>query len=231
MLDAGPRGDPAGGGRGRHPAGLRRGAAAPAGPAARRADPARRAAVEGRRGRRGARDHHRRGEQRAAAGARHAGEGRTCRESRRRARPRSRRRCWSATSQAFWDKDIDAIVSHADPGRGLGDAAVRRLVPGRREHRPADRHPVPGRGSTTCGWWRRAANGQPAFGLYMRDQDGRVPAVPAAGAHPRAARGRARGGVLRRGLFARFDLPPGWTSTAFPSTTRTSRCRSRPRPS
>ena len=29
-------------------------------------------------------------------------------------------------------------------GRGLGDAAVRRLVPGARGHRSPDRHPVPG---------------------------------------------------------------------------------------
>ena len=52
------------------PARLRRRAAAPAGPAARRPDPARRAALVGRRGRRGARHHGRRGQLRAPARAR-----------------------------------------------------------------------------------------------------------------------------------------------------------------
>ena len=59
----------------------------------------------------------------------------------------------------------------ADPGRGVGDAAVHRLVPGRREHRPAHRHPVPGRRHDMRMVPTRA-NGQPAFGLYMRGDDG-----------------------------------------------------------
>ena len=74
--------------------------------------------------------------------------------------------------EAFWRKDIDAIVSLLDRRGDLGDAAVHRLVPRRREHRPADRHPVPGRLATTCRCCATRANGQPAFGLYMRTPDG-----------------------------------------------------------
>ncbi len=67
---AGRRGRPGGGGGrpGNHPAGLRRGAAAPATAAARGADPARGAALERDRGRRAAGLHRGVGEQRAAAG-------------------------------------------------------------------------------------------------------------------------------------------------------------------
>ena len=74
MLDAGAADDPAAVVTDRESIRLAfdRRAAAPAGPAARGADPARRAALEGGRGRRGARDHDRRGQQRPAAGPRPA---------------------------------------------------------------------------------------------------------------------------------------------------------------
>ena len=57
------------------PAGVHRRPPAPAGPAAGGADPARRAPLVGQGGRRGARDHHRRGQLRAAAGPRPDGAG------------------------------------------------------------------------------------------------------------------------------------------------------------
>ncbi len=81
------------------PARLRRRAPAPAGPPARGADPARRAAVVGRRGRRGARHHVRRGQLRAPARARPARRARPHRRHRR-ARPRPPRSSssWSGTS-------------------------------------------------------------------------------------------------------------------------------------
>ncbi len=47
--------------------------------------------------------------------------------------------------EAFWRKDIDAIVEHAAARGGLGDAAVPELVRRRREHRQADLDPVPRR--------------------------------------------------------------------------------------
>ena len=60
---------------------------------------------------------------------------------------------------------------HAHRRGGLGDAAVQRLVHRRRQHRRADQHPVPGR-LYDMPMLRTSANGQPAFGLYMRTKDG-----------------------------------------------------------
>ena len=87
----------AGGRAGVDPAGLRRRAAAPAAPAARRADPARGAALEGRRGRPAARHHGRLGEQRAAAGARHARRPSAARRTPVRSTPTTAS-CWPGTS-------------------------------------------------------------------------------------------------------------------------------------
>ncbi|HET6651824.1 MAG TPA: sigma-70 family RNA polymerase sigma factor [Nocardioides sp.] len=73
--------------------------------------------------------------------------------------------------QAFWDKDIDAIVSmltrdaiwEMPPFAGWyqGNDNIGRLVD---TQCPGDRHDMP-----MLSTW---ANGQPAFGLYMRQDDG-----------------------------------------------------------
>jgi RNA polymerase sigma-70 factor (ECF subfamily) len=73
--------------------------------------------------------------------------------------------------QAFWDKDIDAIVSmltrdaiwEMPPFAGWyqGNVNIGRLVD---TQCPGNRHDMP-----MLATW---ANGQPAFGLYMRQQDG-----------------------------------------------------------
>ena len=85
----------------------------------------------------------------------------------------------------------------AHPGRDLGDAAL---------HRAGTRVPRTSAGSSTrkcpggvhdMRMVPTRANGQPAFGLYMRGDDGDVPPLPPAGAHPRARRRRARRRVLR----------------------------------
>ena len=93
------------------PARVRRRPAAPAGPPARRTHPARRAPLVGQRDRRGAGDHHRGGEQRAAARARPARRA-AAHRGHRRARPDRRAQALlDRYVQAFWHKDIDAIVA------------------------------------------------------------------------------------------------------------------------
>ena len=89
---------------------------------------------------------------------------------------------------AFEHYDVAADRRAAGRGRGLGDAALPRLVPRRRGDRRGDPPQLPRPGRRRPGHGADAANGQPAFGLYMR-QPGRQPrGLPAAGAHPGADR-------------------------------------------
>ena len=58
------------------------------------------------------------------------------------------RSCSADYVQAFENYDVARDRRAAHRGRGLGDAAVHRLVLRAPEtHRPADRHPLPGRGA------------------------------------------------------------------------------------
>ena len=139
----------------------------------------------------------------------------------------SSRSCSTATSKAFWDKDIDAIVGMLDRRRGLGDAAVHRVVLRCREHRPAHRHPVPRGASTTCRWWRpgeRPARVRPLHAPARRH----VHAVPPPGAHPRGAgevqprrrvlrrRRCSRSSACRRSLPAGYDTGPREAADVLP---------------
>ena len=108
--------------------------------------------------------------------------------------------------QAFWDKDIEAIVSmltqdavwEMPPYTGWYQGAenIGRLIDTQCPGGAHDMRMLPTR-----------ANGQPAFGLYMRGDDG--------GFHPfhlqvltlGPRRRRARRRVLRAALFATFGLP------------------------
>ncbi len=97
---------------------------------------------------------------------------------------------------AFWRKDIESIVSmltkdavwEMPPFTGWyqGAANIGRLIDSQ----------CPG-GVHDMRMLQTRANGQPAFGLYMRGDDGGFHPVPPAGAHPRAGRRRARRRVLR----------------------------------
>jgi RNA polymerase sigma-70 factor, ECF subfamily len=108
--------------------------------------------------------------------------------------------------QAFWDKDIDAIVSmltrdaiwEMPPFAGWyqGNDNIGRLVD---TQCPGDRHDMP--------MLATSANGQPAFGLYMRQRDGsftpfhlQVLTLGADGVEHVAA-------FFETTLFARFGLP------------------------
>jgi RNA polymerase sigma-70 factor, ECF subfamily len=108
--------------------------------------------------------------------------------------------------KAFWDKDIDAIVSmltrdaiwEMPPFAGWyqGNDNIGRLVD---TQCPGDRHDMP-----MLATW---ANGQPAFGLYMRQQDGsftpfhlQVLTLGADGVEHVAA-------FFETTLFAKFGLP------------------------
>ena len=97
---------------GEHPARVRGRAAAPAGPAARGPDPARRAALAGRRGGRGARTP-RRPRSTAALQRAHAtlAKAQLTEDTVAEPSPRSSEAMLDRYVQAFWDKDIDAIVS------------------------------------------------------------------------------------------------------------------------
>ena len=188
LARAGPRRRGRGRRAGLDPARVRRRAPAPAGPAARRTDPARRAALVGRRGRRGARHHRRGGQLRAPARPRPAGRARPHR-GHRRARPDDR-----AARPARRVRRRVLAQGHrpdrqAAQGRGgVGDAAVHRLVRRRREHRPADRHPVPRRRQRHADDRdpRQRAAGVRALHAHAR---GRLHAVPPPGARASTATG------------------------------------------
>ena len=126
--------------------GIRCGAAASVAPAAGGAGAARGAAVEGRRSRRGHRHVDGRRQQPAAAGprparCRRADPGRPVRRARSRRRPAI---CWPATSRR--SRTTTSTAGGAVHRRsGLGDAAVRRLVPGPGRHRRAVQDSLPGR--------------------------------------------------------------------------------------
>ena len=73
---------------------------------------------------------------------------------------------------AFEAYDIDKLVELFTAGGDLGDAAVRRLVPGA----AGDRHADPGRTApprrpATCGCSRRPPTGSPPPALYMRNKE------------------------------------------------------------
>ena len=104
-------------------------------------------------------------------------------------------------------KDIDTIVSM------LTAEAVWEMPPFKGWYRGAvnigapDRHPVPGR-HHDMPMLPTSANGQPAFGLYMRTPAGRLRAVPPPGARARRRPGQPRRRVLRhRRCSRRFGLP------------------------
>ena len=163
-------------GRGRRarldPARVRRRAPAPAGPPARGADPARRAALVGRRGRRGPRHHRGRGQLRAPARARPARRARPDRGHRRaRPRPPASSELLDRYVDAFWRKDIDAIV-------GLLTAEATWDMPPFTSWYRGDENigwligtECPG-GANDMPMIATRANGQPAFGLYMRTPQG-----------------------------------------------------------
>ena len=73
---------------------------------------------------------------------------------------------------AFENYDVPRIVELLSRGRGLGDAAVPRLVPGRRGDRQLIRRNCPAARPGDQVLVPVGANGQPAFGLYMRQPDG-----------------------------------------------------------
>ena len=97
---------------------------------------------------------------------------------------------------AFWEKDVDTLVTMFTQDaiwemppflnwyRGPRD--IGKLIG---EHCPGGRHDMR--------MVETVANGQPAFGLYMRTPRGRLPSVPPAGAVDRAGRCPPRRGVLR----------------------------------
>ena len=101
--------------------------------------------------------------------------------------------------KAFWDKDINAIVGmltrdavwEMPPFTGwyAGAENIGRLID---TQCPGGVHDMP--------MVATSANGQPAFGLYMRQPDGSFTPVPPPGAHPRrCGQGQPRGGLLRPG--------------------------------
>ncbi len=84
------------------------------------------------------------------------------------------------TSDAVWEMP-------PFPGWYIGAEAIGRLIGTQCPAKgPGDMRLVP-----------TMANGQPAFGLYMRSLDGDVPAVQPAGARPSGRRHHARGLLLR----------------------------------
>ena len=108
--------------------------------------------------------------------------------------------------EAFWRKDIDAIVSmlRADAvwemppftGWYLGAENIGRLIDGQC---PGGTHDMP--------MLRTTANGQPAFGLYMRQPDGtfrpfHLQVLDLDGEHVRHV-----GAFFEEGTFERFGLP------------------------
>ena len=118
--------------------------------------------------------------------------------------------------RAFWDKDIDAIVSmltadavwEMPPFTGWYQGAenIGRLIDG--SQCPGRRHDMP--------MLPTRANGQPAFGLYMRGQDGvfrpfhlQVLTIGPDGV-------RHVGAFFDPALFARFGLPETATPDALP---------------
>ena len=86
----------------------------------------------------------------------------------------------TSVSRTLLDRYVDGVLGQghrhdrrAAQGRGhLGHAAVHQLVPRRRHHRRADRHQVPRRPPRHADDRDTVANGQPAFGLYMRTASG-----------------------------------------------------------
>ena len=159
---------------------LRRGAPAPAGQPARGADPARGARLLGPRGRRGARDDHRLGQQRAAArpqdgrraAARPEPAGHAAR-ARRRGAARDRRQLRGRVGAG----DVDTVVADAGRGRGVLDAAAGELVP-----RPRGDQGLPRRLAALrrLALARRSHSGQRAAGARLLHV------------------GRGRGGLSRR---------------------------------
>ena len=73
---------------------------------------------------------------------------------------------------AFEHYDIAADRGAAGRGRGLGDAALPRLVPGAESIGEVIRRNCPAQGPGDQVLVPTRANGQPAFGLYMRQPDG-----------------------------------------------------------
>ena len=111
-------------------------------------DPARRAALVGHGGRRGARHHRRRGQLARCSAPTPSSPRSSLTEGTVEddLTPGDQRQMLERYVEAFWDKDVDAIVSMLTARRRLGDAAVHRLVPRRREHRRLIDTPVPRRG-------------------------------------------------------------------------------------
>ncbi len=137
------------------PARLRRRPAAPARPAARGADPARRAALVGRRGRRGARHHDRRGQLRAPARPRPARRPRPHRGDRR-ARPDARPAADAgALRRGVLAQGRRLDRQHAHRRGDLGHAAVHQLVQGRRRTSAGSSATSAPAAPTTCRCCRR----------------------------------------------------------------------------
>ena len=105
----------------------------------------------------------------------------------------------------------------AAQGRGdLGDAAVHQLVPRQREHRPADRHPVPGRHQRHAD--DRDPRQRPAGVRPLHAHQGRrLRAVPPPGPrHPGRQGGRTSARSSSRRCSRRSGCPPGCRPTTRP---------------